>query len=274
MNPRSTLVALVVGAALLAPPVATANQGTHYYVSLGDSLAVGVQPNGPPPLNETEQGYTDQLYATLRADDPKLKHIRLGCGGESTTSMLEGSQLPSLAASCGPPSFYLHRYAHKTQLAEAVAFLRAHREFVRLVTIDIGANDALGPGGAGEIAENLPTILAELRGAAGPDVPIVGMNYYGAFLPIAWAEGGLPAVQANVAALVAFNDLLEGFYAAAGDSVADVESAFSATDVTLVGGVPRNVSLICQWTWMCAVGDVHANTAGYAVIAQAFLDVL
>jgi lysophospholipase L1-like esterase len=274
LNPRFALVAVVVGAALLATPVATANEGTHYYVSLGDSLAVGVQPNGPPPLNETDQGYTDQLYSTLKADDPKLKHVRLGCGGESTTSMLEGSQLPSLAASCGPPSFYLHRYPHKTQLAEAVTFLRAHRQFVRLVTIDIGANDTLGPGGAGEIAENLPTILAALREAAGPDVPIVGMNYYGAFLPVAWAEGGLSAVQANLAELIAFNDFLEGFYAAAGDPVADVESAFSSTDLTLVGGVPRNVLLVCEWTWMCAAGDVHANTAGYGVIAQAFLDVL
>jgi lysophospholipase L1-like esterase len=272
LNPGSTLVALVVGAALLAVPVATASEATHYYVSLGDSLAVGVQPNGPPPLNETDQGYTDQLYSALLADDPKLQHVRLGCGGESTTSMVEGSQLPSLAASCGPPAFYLHRYPHKTQLAEAVAFLHAHRQFVRLVTIDIGANDALGPGGAGEIAENLPTILAELRNAAGPDVPIVGMNYYGAFLPVAWAEGGLPAVQASVEGLVGFNNFLEGFYAAAGDPVADVESAFSSTDLTLVEGVPRNVVLVCQWTWMCAVGDVHANTAGYAVIAQAFLE--
>jgi hypothetical protein len=58
---------LVVGAALLAAPVATANQGTHYYVSLGDSLAVGVQPNGPPPLNETDQGYTDQWRGEVYA---------------------------------------------------------------------------------------------------------------------------------------------------------------------------------------------------------------
>ncbi len=274
MRTRSLLFGLLVAAALSTAPAAIANEGTGYYVSLGDSLAVGVQPTGPPPLNETDQGYTDQLYSALKADDPKLKHVRLGCGGESTTSMVEGSQLPWLAASCGPPSFYLHRYPHKTQLAEAVAFLRAHREFVRLVTIDIGANDGLGPGGAGEIVENLPTILAELRTAAGPAVPIVGMNYYGAFLPVAWAEGGLPAVQANLAELLAFNDLLEGIYAAAGDPVADVESEFSSTDLTLVGGVPRNVVLVCQWTWMCTAGDVHANTAGYGVIAQAFLDVL
>ena len=271
---RFIVVALLIAAALFAAPVAAANEGTSYYVSLGDSLAVGVQPNGPPPLNETDQGYTDKIYSALKAADPKLKHVRLGCGGESTTSMLEGSQLPSVASSCGPPSFYVHRYPHKTQLAEALSFLHAHRGFVRLVTIDIGANDAFGPSGVGEIVVNLPTILAELRTAAGPAVPIVGMNYYGVFLPVAWAEGGLSAVQANLAELLAFNDLLEGIYAAAGDPVADVESAFSSADLALVGGVPRNVTRICEWTWMCALGDVHANDAGYSAMAQAFLDVL
>jgi len=265
---------VAVSTLVLGAPVASANEGTSYYVALGDSLAVGVQPIGPPPLNETDQGYTDQIYSALKAANPKLKQIRLGCGGESTTSMTEGSQLPSVASSCGPPSFYVHRYPHKTQLAEAVSFLHAHRGFVRLVTIDIGANDTLGPGGDGEIAENLPAILAELRAAAGPGVPIVGMNYYGVFFPVAWAEGGLPAVQASLSNLLAFNDLLEGIYAAAGDPVADVESAFSSTDLTPIGGVPANVLRICDWTWMCTLGDVHANQAGYSAIAQAFLDVL
>jgi lysophospholipase L1-like esterase len=267
-------LALVLGAALFFARVAAASEATGYYVSLGDSLAIG----GQPVLGETDEGYTDRLYSALKADDPKLTHVRLGCSGESTTSMLEGSQLPSVAASCGPPSFYLHRYPHKTQLAEAVAFLHAHREFVRLATIDIGAGDVLGPGGAGEIQENLPTILAELRAAAGPDVPIVGMNYYGALLPVFWAQGGLTALQGYVNELVGLNDFLEGFYAAAGDPVADVETAFSTTDLTLVAGVPRNVVLVCQWTWMCAPPpfgpDVHPNAAGYSAIADAFLDVV
>lgn len=247
----------------------------RYYVALGDSLAVGVQPKGEPPFHETDDGYADQLYATLAAADPKLKLVKLGCGGESTTSMLEGSQLPWVAASCGPPVFYQHRYPHRTQLAEAVSFLHAHRGFVRLVTIDIGAGDVVGPGGVGEIVENLPVILAELRAAAGPEVPIVGMTYYSPFSAVVWAEThDLAALQAQVNEVVAFNDLLESFYKAASDPYADVESAFQVTDLTLVGGTPLNVLRECQWTWICAAGDVHANEEGYGVIAQAFLDVL
>jgi hypothetical protein len=42
-----------------------------------------------------------------------------------------------------------------------------------------------------------------------------------------------------------------------------------------VGTVPRNVALICQWTWECASRprgpNQHANQAGYGVIARAFL---
>ncbi len=153
--------------------------GVHYYLSLGDSLA---DRGGNP------EDYADKLYLALHASDPKLELVKLGCGGESAQSMIEGSVLPSVNSSCGPPSFYLHRYPHKTQLAEAVAFLRAHAGKVSLVTIDIGGNDVQDclvvlnfsddclNGDLPALTANLSTILAELRTAAGPDVPIVGMN--------------------------------------------------------------------------------------------------
>jgi hypothetical protein len=104
------------------------------------------------------------------------------------------------------------------------------------------------------------------------------MNYYDPFVPQAWSEGGLPALQAEVASVVGFNDLLEGMYAAAGDPVADVENAFSVTDFTIVDGTPLDVVRECQWTWICTTPplgpDIHANTVGYGVIAQAFADQL
>jgi hypothetical protein len=55
-------------------------------------------------------------------------------------------------------------------------------------------------------------------------------------------------------------------------------SAFAVTDFTLVDGTPLNVLRECQWTWTCTPAplgpDIHANNAGYRVIAQAFEDVL
>jgi lysophospholipase L1-like esterase len=289
MKTRRTIamLAAVVAAATVAltagANTASAASKATYYLSLGDSLAQGYEPIGGPPSSAAppgyDQGYADQLFKLERDKFTQLQLVKLGCGGESTVSMLYGSQDRNVALSCGPPSFYQQHYLDGgTQLAEAVAFLREHQGSVAFVTIDIGANDVLGPSGLGPALSNLPVILADLRAAAGRDVPIFGMNYYDPFAPQAWSGGGLPALQAQVAGIVAINDLLESVYAAAGDPVADVESAFSVTDFTPVDGTPLDVLRECQWTWICTpppLGpDIHANTAGYGVIAQAFADVL
>jgi lysophospholipase L1-like esterase len=269
-------VALALPAAAQAAPVKADTNAVDYYVSLGDSFSVGVQPIGQPPLFETDEGYADQLYGLLRAHDSKLKLVKLGCGGESTRSMRFGSVDPSEGFSCGPPDFYLHRYPHKTQLAEAVSFLHAHRSHVTLVTIDIGGNDVIGGGGVPQVQANLPVILSDLREAAGPGVPIVGMSYYDPFLAVVWfASFDLGALAAEADGLVAFNDVLRGDYRAAGDPVADVEGAFSSTDTSLEpDGVPRDVEQICQWTWMCSARDIHPNATGYGMIAHAFQQAL
>jgi lysophospholipase L1-like esterase len=259
----SVLCTVVVSVAALAAGAAHADAagagGSHYYLALGDSLARSGQPNG-----DFQHGYAEQLLASLKGQDPSLRIVKLGCGGATTTDMVYGSSDPSCA------------FPHKTQLAEAVAFLQAHRRSVSLVTIDIGANDLPD---LAAIATNLPIILGQLRSAAGPGVPIVGMNYYDPNLATIWLGGGsLADLKAVVGLVVAFNDFLESFYTDAGDPHADVESAFQVTDTTLVDGTPLDVIRECQWTWVCfppPLGpDVHPNTAGYGVIAQAFLDVL
>ncbi len=286
------VAALVITAGARAPAASaltsSASQGdpsaAHYYLSLGDSLAQGYQPIGGTRSSTViptgyNQGYADQLFKLERDKYTQLQLVKLGCGGESTVSMLYGSQNSNVAASCGSPSFYEYQYPDGgTQLAGAVAFLDAHRGSVAFITIDIGANDLTGPSGIGPLLTNLPMILTDLRAAAGPGVPIVGMSYYDPFAPQAYAQGGLSGLQTQVADVVAFNDLLSGFYAAAGDPVADVETAFAVTDFTPVNGTPLDVVRECEWTWICTpppLGpDIHANTTGYGVIAQAFEQVL
>ena len=102
------------------------------------------------------------------------------------------------------------------------------------------------------------------------------MNYDDPFVaPVWFATHDPAALQAEVASTVAFNDFLEGIYAAFGMAVADVESAFSLTDSTIQSdGLPLNVQRACAWTWMCSVGDIHATDSGYAAIAHSFLEVL
>jgi hypothetical protein len=122
-----------------------------------------------------------------------------------------------------------------------------------------------------------------LRTAAGPGKPIVGMNYYDPNVAPIWFEThDIGAVQAEVGFAVSFNNFLESFYDAdpydGADPYADVETAFQVTDTTLLDGTPVDVIRACQWTWICfppPIGpDVHPNTTGYGVIAQAFVDAL
>lgn len=282
---RRTLVPvglLLVLVAALATP-ARAGSGTTdtlYYVSLGTSLSVGVQPN-PDGENRdrTHEGYADQTYAALLPTKPELRLQKFGCAGETSASMIAGG---------------ICVYDEGSQLADAVSFLGAHRGSVVLVTIDLGVNDirpcASLAGidqecvtrGFAAVATNLPYVLATLRAAAGPDVPIVAMNYYNPFVA-AWLLGPDGQVLAQQAAvgLSLFNALLGGVYSAFLVPVADVAAAFHAADFTPVpeaGGIPLNVLLVCQWTYMCVPPpqgpNIHANVTGYGVIAGAFLPIV
>jgi lysophospholipase L1-like esterase len=248
-----------------------------YYLALGDSLARGVQPNAAGVSVETTAGYPDQVYAALHPSRPGLKLVKLGCPGETTVSMINGG---------------ICRYPGGSQLAAAVDFLQAHRGRVLLVSLDIGANDPEdcgGQPGLGQLAEcavkdvpaaagHLGTIVARLKAAAGPGVRIVGMNYY---LPaLAEWRGGLPGHLVAWTAeklAAAYNNMLGRVYATSGIRVANVFGAFETADFTRPAGtnVPRNVALLCQWTWQCAAPprgpNQHANRAGYQVIAREFL---
>jgi len=266
--------AITAPAATLTSTARAGDSPTIYYLSLGDSLAASGQPNG-----DLTHGYAEQLYASLVAGEPKLRLVKLGCGGESSVSMRFGSQDPTVVASCATPGGYKDLYPKGTQLAEAVSFLQAHKDKVALVTIDVGSDDLqrldpqgnlviclLEPAGCAtqqaRLAANLGVILADLRAAAGPAVPIVGKTYYDVFAPLWFTD---PVTALFVGGRVDdFNAVLDSTYAAAGDPVADVAGTFEN------GIYPDSALNVCAWTWFCSLGDVHPNTAGYGEIAQAF----
>jgi lysophospholipase L1-like esterase len=274
-------------AVMLAFPAVGAahDDGVRYYVSLGTSLAAGVQPDAQGVNQVTDDGYADQLFDMIRDDHRKIRLVKFGCPGETTTTMMDGG---------------LCTYPKKSQLAEAVSFLHAHKDKVALVTIDMGVNDILANGcivgtnvdfdcinaALYQISVNLPMILAELRAAAHPDTQFVGMNYYNSFLAfwLSGPEGQVLAIQSTALANVLNYGLLGPTYSAFGMPVADVSAAFNSNIDSPVpfpppfGSVPLNVATICQLTYMCVappVGpNIHATPTGYAVIAAAFDDVL
>jgi lysophospholipase L1-like esterase len=263
----------LIGSFLLAVPASAADShaSPRYYLALGDSLAFGYQPN-----HDFDHGYVNQLYAALHASQPRLRLTNLGCPGETSASLVTGGRCPYPGG--------------LSQLDAAVAFLRAHPGQVKLITLDIGGNDvahcvtmagidlACFNQGLLTIAHSLSVTVSRLRAAA-PWAEMVGMTYYDTVLA-AWLAGpaGQALAQQSLPLSHQLNAQLSLLYRAGRFRVADVAAAFSTDDMTLVNGVPLNVVRICQWTWMCALKplgpDIHANTAGYAVIAQTFLAAL
>jgi lysophospholipase L1-like esterase len=276
-------------AAAVKPAHATAHASSasaEYYLALGDSLAQGVQPApGTGVSAPTDQGYVDDLLAHYQPQfNGNLTVVKLGCQGETSTSMLTGTGSPCT-------------YPQGSQLAAALAFIRAHQGQIALITIDIGANnvDNCTAGGgislsclqAGAVAlqTDLPQILSKLRAAAGNGTVIAGMNLYDPFLAD-WSDGTSGQILAaeSVGLDVTLNADLAANFAVFGVKDADVQGAFSTTDfldttqVPGAGTVPLNVGRICEWTWMCAASpagpNIHANATGYSVIASAFEQVI
>lgn len=273
-----------------------AKTSPEYYLALGDSLAVGVQPNAKGVDMPTPQGYADQLYAAIKPKDSDLRMVKLGCPGETSKTLNKGGI-------CGYKGAHRFSLTGRTgsQLAAALAFLHFHPGGVPLITIDIGANDlnhciekANGSIKAivecltpvfPAISKNLAVTLAALR-KADPHAAIVGMTYYDPEL-VAWllrTTAGQQFATGSVAVAGVFRQLLVSDYEAFKDPVAGVFRAFDTTDmkdmVTVpgIGPLPKDVALICEWTYECTPKPVgpneHANKAGYHVITQAFLATL
>jgi lysophospholipase L1-like esterase len=288
--------ALVLMIAALAPAAAQAAT-PKYYLSLGDSLAVGWQPNSAGAGRETSRGYANQLFALKRRSVANLKLYKLGCAGESSASML-GTGPTSHCQYTGDRRIGYSGRRKGSQIAAAEKFLREHRGQVAFVTIDIGANDVdnCAPGGVvngpcltagiAAIKKNVPRISKRLRAAAGRGVTIVGMTLYDPFLELYFNPSSRGIAQASVPLAKQVNQsITDGHKRNGVTRVADVFTAFSTADTTLVSytgpltnnqpqQVPRGVERICQYTWMCTpkpVGpNIHANATGYGVIARTF----
>ncbi len=269
--------------ALAAP--ASLGSGPSRYVSIGDSLAAGSQPDERGVDGPSGAGYADILGRRLKRVYPGLRTHRLSCGGADTRTLLAGG------ASCQPRG-------EPGQLVQAERFLAGHPETV-LVTVNIGDNDVercihIAPPsvdvacirrGEATVSRNLPVIARRLKAAAGPHTAVVGILDYDQFLAL-WLDGGKGRAVArrSVGIIGSLNALMARVYRSAGVRVADAGVRFGTTDLSTprtlpgIGRVPLAVQRICRWTWACSrppIGrDDHARAAGYHVIAQAVLDAL
>src|SRR5215204_4630759 len=95
------LVILLVGFTVPFAAQAAGNKPTQYYVSLGTSLAAGIQADrktGEHIL--TEDAYTDQIHQRIKGQIQNLEHVKLGCPFETSQSMIDG--VGSVCYASGP----------------------------------------------------------------------------------------------------------------------------------------------------------------------------
>lgn len=278
-------VAGLVAVGLVALPGATQASGATsrakptYYVSVGDSYSVGYQPG---------VGATTG-YAGYVAKKTHLTLANFGCGGATTTSIIDTVGCPDLL----PHTAGAHLYPATTQAAAAEAFITAHRGHIGLITASIGGNDVTACAAQANplpcvstavtsIDQNVTTLATGLRAAAGPKVSLIGLTYPDVFLGT-YVYPTLPATAPRMAlasaSVVAFKSLinpaLAKAYAAAGGAFVDVTAATGAytpltTTVTVApyGTIPRAVARVCTLTWFCAVGNIHATNGGYTLIGK------
>ncbi|WP_460468098.1 SGNH/GDSL hydrolase family protein [Calidifontibacter terrae] len=237
------------------------------YVAMGDSLAAGYQPGQG---DDKAGGYVGQVYSSARSQFHGLKMTNLACSGETTSSLIANSKCTYAGGS-------------RSQLDTAINLMRSSGK-TKLVTLDVGANDVQTcvartgsidlpclQQGLINVATNLPTIVKKVRAAAGPDAQIVVLNYYNPFL-VFWVAGNPALAQYSQGLQKTLNDSIAAAAASGDAQVADIATTFKSTDWTLtptaLGNVPTNVAMICGYTWMCSKTDIHANDAGYTLMAN------
>lgn len=234
----------------------------HYYVSLGNSISFGYQPD-----DNLTQGFTDDLFADLKpANVTDLENF--ACGGESSTTMFQGGcqfRFATHVSYTGP------------QLDAVINFIKQHPGRVNPLTLEIGANDVLpdfnsgscsvGPNADSDLAQldaNLTgTVLKRLvdaikTSAGHRSADLVLLNYYNPFAK------DCPDSATFIRKL---NDHLLADAKQFLLPVVDVYAAF--------GGDAHQAENTCTLTWMCSgFHDLHPTSAGYRVIANAVEQVL
>lgn len=223
----------------------------QYYLALGDSAAFSFQIS-----LQFFKGYTDDFYNGDLKYRGVTHFINMGCGGESSSTMINGN--------CGGRWILKYPYTGP-QLTAALNFIKQHPGEVSPVTFDMGANDVIGQINPTNCTisssftqtlttmdTNMQSILSQLQTALNGTGDIFGMNYWYPY------QNQCPA---TVPYAQQFDSHLAADYAMFNIPMADIFSAF--------GGPATPNQELCMDTWICGpFHDIHPTTRGYAIIAQ------
>ena len=277
---------MLIGAGVASAGAATTTSTptmTGFYLDIGASVSVGVQPTPHHPTGyRTHHGFSNDLIAYEASRGVSLSLTELGCPGESVATMVNGQD------GC--------YHAGASQLADAITFLNTHHDQTGLVTIDLGFNSVVPclrthivdptcvQESLASMGPQLSSILTVLKAAAGPNVTFVGISFADPYLAQeANGASGRVHAHASLQAISELDQTLATIYQAHDMPMANVAGVFhlhQTTTTTSESGarVPTNVATVCHLTWMCAAApygpNIHPNRAGYEAIADAVIAVL
>jgi len=234
----------------------SAPQSQNEYLALGDSLGYGFGASDP-----ATKGYVPLFREFLESEgglDTDLFLNNLSIPGATSSSLIT-QQLPTAVA----------------ELEDRNGDKKGNND-VEVVTVDIGGNDVLAllsvcsggvtPACAAAISSTFATFSAnfdftldELSAAAGPDTTMIVMTYYNSLVATGCPLNALAPLgnivlegEPLLGLPLGLNDLIRAIAAAHGAAVADTFGLLAPNDI-----LPD-----------C----VHANDAGYEIIADQFKD--
>lgn len=247
------------------------------YLALGDSMAAGQNSEAPEDIDaywRTVDAWKRNGYVT-----PFAKYLQheVDCLPLSARASDRCGQLQvvNLARSAVPPSDgdpgkpgVTAQAVIDEQLAPAEELIAARlgdddpRNDVEVITLTVGGNeifDAFRTGDPAQIAQAIgifagdyTEILARLRTAAGPDVPILTMTY---FNPLRYCDTGLPPEQVEFVASQA-DTVLTTFNGV----IAAISGAFGAVPADTYGQLGEGDFFDCK----------HPDQDGYEHVVDAF----
>ena len=246
------------------------------YLALGDSVAFGYVPPQAVPAPKYLDAHSFVGYPEDLAQQLRVRVSNASCPGETTASMLSvTAQSNGCENSVGSPTGYrtlfpLHVQYQGSQMAYALRYLADHKH-TRLITIDIGANDAFvcqettadhcsSPaelaGVAAEIETNLASVYGQLRNVAHYDGPIVALSYYS----LSYSD------PAQVAGALFLNSVIAGVTTSFGGIVADGFGAFQTASAGFGGNPCAAGLLITLPNGSC---NIHPSAEGHQLLAAA-----
>ncbi len=258
------LLSAIVLSVLGAVPASASLEG-HTYLALGYSVAFGFNPllvaGGFALDPKVFVGYPEIAAKSLGMDD-----VNASCPGETTggfISLTNGADFKCLPYRA---NFPLHVGYNTSQLDFALAYLSTHHD-VRLVTMDIGANDAFKAACTttaciaavlAGIDANLRFIFGQIRNVAHYHHDLVTLTYY-----------SLKYDPADAAATQALNTPIIAATEAFGGKVASGFDAFKGPAMAAGGSSCAAGLLIVLAPGVC---DVHPTPLGRDLLAKAVVD--